>query len=74
MDEMQIFVSLQVDFHSGTSMLGVQFLYKNIFQHVGFIMDDNRTWVRNNSLPQLKGHLRGYENAKSEHIYLIFIN
>ncbi len=33
-------------------------------QHIGFIMDGNRTWARENWLPSLEGHRRGYENAK----------
>jgi len=35
-------------------------------QHLGFIMDGNRTWARDRGLPQLEGHRRGYDNA--EHI------
>lgn len=34
-------------------------------QHVGFIIDGNRRWAENNSLPKLEGHRRGYENILS---------
>lgn len=34
-------------------------------QHIGFIIDGNRRWAENNSLPKLEGHRRGYENIVS---------
>lgn len=34
-------------------------------QHVGFIIDGNRRWAENNSLPKLEGHRRGYETILS---------
>lgn len=34
-------------------------------QHIGFIMDGNRTWARNNFLPQLEWHRRWYANAEN---------
>jgi undecaprenyl diphosphate synthase len=34
-------------------------------KHIGFIMDGNRTWAKENHLPQFEWHRRGYENAKS---------
>ncbi len=34
-------------------------------QHIGYIMDGNRTWAKERWLPTLEGHRRGYENAKS---------
>lgn len=33
-------------------------------EHIGFIMDGNRTWAKEKSLPSLVGHKKGYENAK----------
>jgi len=33
-------------------------------QHIGFIMDGNRTWAKNNFLPSFEGHRRGYQNFK----------
>jgi undecaprenyl diphosphate synthase len=34
-------------------------------RHIGFIIDGNRRWAENNSLPKLEGHRRGYENILS---------
>lgn len=34
-------------------------------QHVGFIIDGNRRWAENNSLPKLEGHRRGYDTILS---------
>lgn len=34
-------------------------------QHIGFIIDGNRRWAENHSLPKLEGHRRGYENILS---------
>jgi undecaprenyl diphosphate synthase len=34
-------------------------------QHIGYIMDGNRTWAAEKGLPSLEGHRQGYENAKS---------
>jgi len=31
-------------------------------RHIGFILDGNRRWAENNSLPSFEGHRRGYEN------------
>lgn len=36
-----------------------------MLKHIGFIMDGNRTWAKNNSLPQLEGHRKGYDNVES---------
>lgn len=33
-------------------------------QHIGFIMDGNRTWAKERWLPTFEWHRRGYENAK----------
>ena len=33
-------------------------------QHIGFIMDGNRTWARWRWLPQLEWHRRGYNNME----------
>lgn len=33
--------------------------------HVGFILDGNRRWAKENGLPKLEGHKKGYENLKS---------
>jgi undecaprenyl diphosphate synthase len=30
--------------------------------HLGLILDGNRRWARENGLPQLEGHKKGYEN------------
>jgi undecaprenyl diphosphate synthase len=32
-------------------------------QHIGYIMDGNRTWAKEHSLPVFEGHRQGYENA-----------
>lgn len=34
-------------------------------RHIGFIIDGNRRWAENHSLPKLEGHRRGYENILS---------
>ncbi len=34
-------------------------------EHIGFIMDGNRTWARGKWLPQLEWHRRGYNNAEN---------
>ncbi len=34
-------------------------------QHIGYIMDGNRTWAKERWLPSLEWHRRGYENAKN---------
>lgn len=33
-------------------------------KHLGLILDGNRRWAKENGLPQLEGHRRGYENLK----------
>lgn len=33
-------------------------------QHIGYIMDGNRTWSKERWLPTFEWHRRGYENAK----------
>ncbi len=33
--------------------------------HLGLILDGNRRWARDNGLPQLEGHRKGYENLKT---------
>lgn len=33
-------------------------------KHLGIIMDGNRTWAKNQGLPTLQGHKRGYEKMK----------
>ncbi|MCB9823169.1 di-trans,poly-cis-decaprenylcistransferase [Candidatus Nomurabacteria bacterium] len=33
--------------------------------HVGFILDGNRRWARDQGLPTLEGHRKGYENLKT---------
>lgn len=33
-------------------------------KHIGFILDGNRRWARNNNLPTLEGHRRGYSILK----------
>ena len=35
-----------------------------MLQHIGFIMDGNRSWARANALPQLEWHKRGYDNVE----------
>jgi len=35
---------------------------ENVPAHIGFILDGNRRWAENNSLPSFEGHRRGYEN------------
>lgn len=30
-------------------------------RHIGFVLDGNRRWAENNSLPKFEGHRRGYE-------------
>ncbi len=37
----------------------------SIPNHIGLILDGNRRWARENGLPQLEGHRRGYENLKT---------
>lgn len=39
--------------------------------HIGLILDGNRRWASEHSLPALKGHQKGYENLKiiSEHAF-----
>lgn len=32
--------------------------------HIAFILDGNRRWAKENNLPSLMGHKRGYERAK----------
>lgn len=32
--------------------------------HVGFILDGNRRWAKDQGLPTLQGHLKGYDNLK----------
>ena len=32
--------------------------------HIGFILDGNRRWAKENGLPKLVGHKKGYENLK----------
>ncbi len=34
-------------------------------QHIGFIMDGNRTWAKSRFLPAFEGHRRGYANFKN---------
>jgi undecaprenyl diphosphate synthase len=33
--------------------------------HLGIILDGNRRWAREHSLPTVKGHKKGYENLKN---------
>ncbi len=33
-------------------------------QHIGYIMDGNRTWAKTHNLPSLEWHRKGYETAK----------
>ncbi len=33
--------------------------------HLGLILDGNRRWAREQGLPQLEGHRKGYENLKT---------
>jgi undecaprenyl diphosphate synthase len=33
-------------------------------QHIGFILDGNRRWAREQGLPTLKGHAKGYKQIK----------
>jgi undecaprenyl diphosphate synthase len=33
--------------------------------HIGIILDGNRRWARDQGLPTLEGHRKGYENLKS---------
>jgi undecaprenyl diphosphate synthase len=33
--------------------------------HIGFILDGNRRWAKENGLPQLQGHKVGYDNLKT---------
>ncbi len=37
---------------------------KSIVKHLGLILDGNRRWAKDNSLPTLEGHKKGYENLK----------
>lgn len=37
---------------------------KSIPIHISFILDGNRRWAREQNLPTLKGHQKGYENLK----------
>ena len=32
--------------------------------HLGIIMDGNRRWAKNQGLPTLEGHRRGYDKLK----------
>jgi len=34
-------------------------------RHVGLILDGNRRWAKENGLPSLEGHRRGYDNIKT---------
>ena len=34
-------------------------------KHLGLILDGNRRWAKDNGLPQLEGHRRGYDNLKT---------
>ncbi len=34
--------------------------------HVGYILDGNRRWARQHSLPEFDGHLAGYNALKSD--------
>src|SRR5690606_11357072 len=34
-------------------------------QHVGLILDGNRRWAKEQGLPTLQGHKKGYENLKT---------
>ena len=38
---------------------------ENIPQHIGYILDGNRRWARQHSIPEIDGHLAGY-NALRE--------
>ena len=33
-------------------------------EHCAIILDGNRRWAKRQGLPQLKGHLAGFENIK----------
>lgn len=33
-------------------------------KHIGFILDGNRRWAKDNGLPKLVGHKKGYDNLK----------
>jgi undecaprenyl diphosphate synthase len=35
-----------------------------VLQHIGFILDGNRRWARSHSIPELDGHLAGYNALK----------
>lgn len=37
---------------------------KDIPQHIGFIVDGNRRWVKEHGLPVYEGHLAGYNSLK----------
>jgi undecaprenyl diphosphate synthase len=37
-------------------------LQQAVPKHLGLILDGNRRWARENGLPQLEGHRKGYEN------------
>lgn len=37
---------------------------KSQVKHLGLIMDGNRRWAKENGLPSLEGHRRGYERMK----------
>lgn len=39
--------------------------------HIGFILDGNRRWAKEQGLPTLQGHKKGYENLKTlaEHAF-----
>ncbi|MSR68500.1 di-trans,poly-cis-decaprenylcistransferase [Candidatus Saccharibacteria bacterium] len=34
-------------------------------RHIGFILDGNRRWAKDNSLPKFVGHKKGYDNLKT---------
>lgn len=36
-------------------------------KHIAFIMDGNRRWAKEKSIPSLEGHKKGYETAASVH-------
>lgn len=38
---------------------------KAIPRHLGLILDGNRRWARQNGLPPLEGHRKGYQNLKT---------
>ncbi|MDX1766383.1 MAG: undecaprenyl diphosphate synthase family protein, partial [Candidatus Saccharimonadales bacterium] len=34
-------------------------------QHIGFILDGNRRWAKDQGLPKFEGHRQGFENIKT---------